>query len=135
MTQTLPIAAANHLEPKLTTMSDETQSPYGAPASTSDPFASAKASAVKAAEDLRNAATAKAQEFRQAAEQRAQQLKQSAGEATEHFREYADKAWAETRAQTKDIAEEAEKFAREKPLQALLAAFGVGFLVGVILKR
>jgi ElaB/YqjD/DUF883 family membrane-anchored ribosome-binding protein len=115
-------------------MSDETQSPYGAPAS-SDPFASAKASAVKAAEDLRSAATAKAQEFRQAAEQRAQQLKQSAGEATEHFREYADKAWAETRAHTKDIAEEAEKFAREKPLQALLAAFGVGFLVGVILKR
>ena len=29
----------------------------------------------------------------------------------------------------------AEKFAREKPLQALLTAFGVGFLVGVILKR
>lgn len=115
-------------------MSDETQSPYGSPAS-SDPFATAKASAMKAAEELRSAAAAKAQEFRQAAESRAQQFKQTAGEATDHLREYADKAWTETQAQTKDIAAEAEKFAREKPLQALLAAFGVGFLVGVILKR
>lgn len=116
-------------------MSDESTSPFGAPSSATDPFAAAKASAMKAAEDLRNAAAAKAQEFRQAAENRAQQIKQSAGEATEQFREYADKAWTETRGQAKDLAAEAEKFAREKPLQALLAAFGVGFLVGVILKR
>jgi ElaB/YqjD/DUF883 family membrane-anchored ribosome-binding protein len=116
-------------------MSDQSQSPYGSPATDSDPFASAKASALKAADDLRNAAAAKAQEFRQAAEQRAQQLKQSASQATDQVREYADKAWSETRAHTKDLAAEAEKFAREKPLQALLAAFGVGFMVGVILKR
>ncbi len=115
-------------------MSDETNSTYGSP-SANDPFAAAKASAMKAAEELRHAAATKAQEFRQAAEQRAQQIKQSAGEATDHFREYADKAWTETRNHTQDIAAEAEKFAREKPLQALLAAFGVGFLVGVILKR
>lgn len=115
-------------------MSDETHSPYGAPAGT-DPFAAAKASAMKAAEELRTAAAAKAQEFRQAAEQRAQQFKHTAEEAGDHFREYADKAWTETRAATKDFTAEAEKFAREKPLQALLAAFGVGFLVGVILKR
>lgn len=116
-------------------MSDESNSTYGAPLSGTDPFATAKASAMKAAEDLRNAAAAKAQEFRQAAEQRAQQIKHTAEQATDNFREYADKAWTETRAHTKDIAAEAEKFAREKPLQALLAAFGVGFLVGVILKR
>lgn len=116
-------------------MSDETNSTYGAAPSPADPFAAAKASAMKAAEELRNAASAKAQEFRHAAEQRAQQIKHSAEEAGEQFRDYADKAWAETRAQTKDFAAEAEKFAREKPLQALLAAFGVGFLVGVILKR
>jgi ElaB/YqjD/DUF883 family membrane-anchored ribosome-binding protein len=116
-------------------MSDESQSTYGSPTSDSDPFAAAKASAMKAAEELRNAAAAKATEFRQAAEQRAQQIKESAGHATDQVREYADKAWAETRAHTKDIAAEAEKFAREKPLQALLAAFGIGFLVGAILKR
>ncbi len=116
-------------------MSDQTQSPYGSPATDSDPFAAAKASAMKAADELRNVASAKAQEFRQAAEQRAQQIKQSATHATDQVRDYADKAWSETRAHTKDLAAEAEKFAREKPLHALLAAFGVGFMVGVILKR
>src|SRR4051812_18613870 len=116
-------------------MSEETQSPYGSPASETDPFAAAKSSAMKAAEELRSAAAAKAQEFRHAAEQRAQQFKQSASHATDQVREYADKAWSETRAHTKDLAAEAEKFAREKPLHALLAAFGVGFMVGVILKR
>jgi ElaB/YqjD/DUF883 family membrane-anchored ribosome-binding protein len=116
-------------------MSDELQSSYGTPNPSSDPFASAKASAMKAAEDLRNAAAAKAQEFRQAAENRAQQFKQSASDATDHLKDYADKAWAETRAQTRDLATEAENFTREKPLQALLAAFGVGLIVGVILKR
>ncbi|QIF01626.1 DUF883 family protein [Roseimicrobium sp. ORNL1] len=116
-------------------MSDNSIDPTFGAAPGADPFASAKASALKAAEDLRSAATVKAQEFRQAAEQRAQQWKHSAEEASQHAREYADKAWEETRAKTKDIATEAEKFTREKPLQAVLAAFGVGFLVGVILKR
>lgn len=116
-------------------MSDNSIDPTFGAASGTDPFATAKASAMKAAEDLRSAATAKAQELRQAAEQRAQQWKHSAEEASQHAREYADKAWAETRAKTKDLASEAENFTREKPLQALLAAFGVGFLVGLILKR
>jgi ElaB/YqjD/DUF883 family membrane-anchored ribosome-binding protein len=116
-------------------MSDHSIDPTFGAAPGTDPFASAKASALKAAEDLRTAATAKAQEFRQAAEQRAQQWKHSAEEASQHAREYADKAWTETRAKTKDLASEAENFTREKPMQALLAAFGVGFLVGLILKR
>lgn len=116
-------------------MSEETPPTFGTAPAAADPFAAAKASAMKAAEELRLAAAAKAQEFRQATEQRAQQIKHSAEEAGQHFREYADKAWEETRTQTADLAAEAEKFAREKPLQALLAAFGVGFIVGVILKR
>ena len=113
-------------------MSEDTHS---TPGTSADPFAAAKASAMKAAEELRSAAAAKAQEFRNVAEQRAQQIKHSAEEAGHHFREYADKAWEETRHRTQDFTGEAEKFAREKPLQALLMAFGAGVLVGVILKR
>lgn len=116
-------------------MSDNSIDPAMGNMPAADPFASAKASAMKAAEDLRAAATAKAQEFRQAAEQQANQWKHQAEEASQHAREYADKAWSEARTRGQDLATEAEKFAREKPLQALLAAFGVGFLVGVILKK
>ncbi len=116
-------------------MSDSPIEPTFGTAPATDPFASAKASALKAAEDLRNAAAAKANAVREVVGQKAQQWKQAAGEATQHAREYADRAWEQTRAKTKDIAGEAEKFTREKPLQALLAAFGVGVLLGFVLKR
>lgn len=115
-------------------MSDIPNDTFGA-APGSDPIAAAKASAMKAAEDLRAAAAAKAEEFRSAAEQQAQHFKETAGEKAAEFKEYADKAWEGARTQAKDFTAEAEKFAREKPLQALLAAFGVGFILGAIFKR
>lgn len=116
-------------------MSDNpaTDTPFGAPPA--DPFAAAKTSAMKAAEDLRAAAAAKAHEIRLAAEQRASQFKSAAEEKATEIKDYADKAWGEASGQVKSFATEAEKFAREKPIHALLAAFGVGFLAGVIFRR
>ncbi|HSJ02073.1 MAG TPA: hypothetical protein VK956_06440 [Verrucomicrobium sp.] len=115
-------------------MSDLPNDTFGA-APGSDPFASAKASAMKAAEELRAAAAAKAEEFRTSAEQHAQQFRDTAGEKAAEFKDYAEKAWDGARTQAKDFTVEAEKFAREKPIQALLTAFGVGFLLGAIFKR
>lgn len=116
-------------------MSDHTATETPSGASPIDPFAAAKSSAMKAAEDLRTAAAAKAHEIRQAAEQRASQFKSAAGDKAGEIKDYADKAWGEASGQVKNFTAEAEKFAREKPLQALLAAFGVGFLAGVIFRR
>ncbi|MDB6139442.1 MAG: hypothetical protein JWO94_2514 [Verrucomicrobiaceae bacterium] len=100
-----------------------------------DPFQTAKASAMKAAEELRAAASAKAQDLRAAAEQRAQQLKGVAQEHVEDFREYADQAFSEARDKYADLQTEGEKFVREKPLQAVLTALGVGFILGLIIRR
>lgn len=110
-----------------------TETPFGSPPA--DPYAAAKSSALKAAEDLRAAAAAKAQEFRQAAEHRAAQIKSAAGETAAEIKDVADKAWSEAAGQLRNLTAEAEKFAREKPLQALLAAFGAGFIVGVLFRR
>lgn len=117
-------------------------SPFGSTVGTSDPFQAAKASALKAAEELRQAAALKAAEFRSAAEARAHDLRDSAGSAAAdlkekagEFRDYADETFQEARARCADLRVEAEKFAREKPVQALLTAFGVGFVVGLILRR
>lgn len=115
-------------------MSDLPNDTFGA-APGSDPFAAAKASALKAAEELRAAAAAKAEEFRSVAENQAQHFKDAAGEKAAEFKDYAGKAWDGARTQAKDFTAEAEKFAREKPLQALLTAFGVGFVLGAIFKR
>lgn len=113
---------------------------------TQDPFQSAKASALKAAEELRAAAAIKANELRTAAESRAQQLRATAEQKaselktdikdkTEDLRAYADEAIGQARKQYETLMTEAENMAREKPRQALLTAFGVGVVVGLLLRR
>src|SRR4051812_26264664 len=122
-------------------MNDSTSSdPTFNPAN--DPFQSAKASALKAAEELRAAAMQKANDLRDAATQRAQQFRSSAEqkagefrEKAEEFRHYADEAVDSARERYQNVMSEAEKLTREKPRQALLTAFGVGILVGLILRR
>lgn len=117
-----------------------------APATTSDPFQAAKASALKAAEELRAAATQKASELRTAAESRAQNFKATAEQKateiktdlqhrTEDIRAYADEALGEAKMRYENLMIEAEKLAREKPRQALFTAFGVGVVVGLLLRR
>ncbi len=118
-----------------------TDTPFNEPPA-HDPFQAAKASAMKAAEELRNAATQKAQELRQSAEARVQDIKAAAGHKAEDLREradeirhYADQALHDAKAKYADIRTEAENYAREKPLQALLTAFGAGLVLGLILRR
>jgi ElaB/YqjD/DUF883 family membrane-anchored ribosome-binding protein len=117
-------------------MSDSTSSDAGFGAAPgTDPFQTAKASAMKAAEELRAAASAKAQDLRAAAEARAKELKSAAGQHAGEFREYADQAFTEARDRYADLRNEGEKFVREKPMHAVLTAFGVGLFLGLILRR
>lgn len=90
---------------------------------------------MKAAEELRAAATAKAQDLRAAAESRAQQLKEAAQEHAGDIREYADQAFAEAKDRYEDLRAQGERYVREKPMQAVATAFGVGLLLGLILRR
>ena len=124
-------------------MNESTTSDSGFGTTTgSDPFSTAKAGAVKAAEELRTAATQKAAEFRDAATARAQQFKSAAEqkaaelkEKAEEFRTYADDAMGEVRDRCENVMTEAERLTRLKPRQALLTAFGVGLLVGLLMRR
>jgi ElaB/YqjD/DUF883 family membrane-anchored ribosome-binding protein len=111
-----------------------------------DSFQTAKASALKAAEELRAAAAQKASELRQAAEARAQTLKSSAEQKaselktelqdkSDDLRAFADEALGHAQQQYESLMTEAEKLAREKPRQALITAFGVGLVVGLLLRR
>jgi len=114
---------------------------FGA-ATPSDPFQAAKASAMKAAEELRQAATQKAQELKSAAEGRAQQIrdaaetmKDNAQHRAEEFKDAANEAWSDARVKVDDLRAEAERLTREKPMQAVLTAFGVGLFLGLVLRR
>ena len=90
---------------------------------------------MRAAEELRTAASAKAAELRNAAEGRAQDFRQNAGQRADEFRDYADQAFTDARESYEQIRVEGEKYVREKPMQAVLTAFGVGLFIGLILRR
>lgn len=140
-----PLITMNHTR---LLMSDSTSIPdlgFGN-ATAHDPFQAAKASALKAAEELRSAAAQKANELRDAAGARATQIKSSAEqkaaelksgfqEKAEDIRGYADDALGQAKERYETLMSEAENMAREKPRQALLTAFGVGLFVGLLLRR
>ena len=111
----------------------------------------------QAANDLRQAAGIKSREIAQSAEERAQLLKDSAaqkaqklrdfagekaaqfadvaGEKASQFKDVAGEHWGETRVKAREIQSDLEAYVRQHPSKSLLVAAGVGFLVGLIVRR
>jgi ElaB/YqjD/DUF883 family membrane-anchored ribosome-binding protein len=100
----------------------------------------------QAANDLRVAAGEKAREFVQTAEVKAAELKDKAAESVQHFKETAAERaqqfkasasdqWHESRVRAREIQLTAEDYIRENPTKCVLSALGVGFLIGLIVRR
>jgi len=100
----------------------------------------------KAAHDLRSAAGDKARELVQTAESKASQLKERAVESAQQFRETAaqracalktsaTEQWEDTRERAKELHVTAEDYIRQNPTKCVLSALGLGFLVGLIVRR
>jgi ElaB/YqjD/DUF883 family membrane-anchored ribosome-binding protein len=73
--------------------------------------------------------------LRTTAAQKAGQLKIVAAEKASHVREVAQQQWDETRIKAKEIHVTAEDYIRQNPTKAVLGALGVGFLIGLIVRR
>ena len=111
----------------------------------------------QAADDLREAAGVKTRQTAQSAEERAQLLKESAAEKAQQFRDFAEKKaskfadaagekasqfkdvagehWEGTRVKAREVHTDLEEYIRENPSKAVLVAAGVGFLLGLIVRR
>lgn len=111
----------------------------------------------QAAEDLRHAAGEKAREFVSTAESKAGQLKDraiesaqqfrstatekatafkaAAADKAQHFRETATGQWQDTRVKAKEFHVTAEDYIRQNPTKCVLSALGVGFLIGLVVRR
>jgi ElaB/YqjD/DUF883 family membrane-anchored ribosome-binding protein len=66
---------------------------------------------------------------------KAEEFKTVATEKVSHARDVAQLQWDETRVRAKEIHVTAEDYIRQNPTKAVLGALGVGFLVGLILRR
>lgn len=105
-------------------------------ASTASAQASAlKGKAVESAQQLREVASEKASQFKATAAEKAEALKHKASDRAQQFRSAATEQWQDTRVKAKELHVSAEDYIRENPTKSVLGALGVGFLVGLILRR
>ena len=87
-------------------------------------FEAGKTHAKQAAEELRAAAEAKAAE-----------LRATAGTKVQEYRSKAEEGFEQARTRAHSLREEGEAYVRENPLQGVLTALGVGFVLGLLFRR
>ncbi len=102
---------------------------------TGEQAANVKDRAIEAANALKATAVQKAGQFKTVAVEKAEHLKAVASEKAVHAKEVAQQQWEETRVKAKEIHVTAEDYIRQNPTKAVLGALGVGFLIGLIVRR
>jgi len=94
-----------------------------------------KSAATAKATELKSTAEAKASELRANAEAKAAELRSMAEAKTAEFREKAGTTYEEYSKRYRTAREDGEQYVRENPTKAVLCALGVGFVLGLIIRR
>jgi len=84
---------------------------------------------------LKDRAVESAQHFRESATEKATALKSAATEKAQHLKESATEQWQDTRVKAKEIQVTAEDYIRQNPTKCVVSALGLGFLIGLIVRR
>ena len=92
-------------------------------------------SAESKAAELKERAIGSAQHFREVATEKASAFRTSATEKAQQLRECATEQWQDTRVKAKELHVTAEDYIRQNPTKCVLSALGVGFLIGLIMRR
>lgn len=87
------------------------------------------------AHSLKERAVEGAQHFREVAAEKACAFKTTATDKAQHLRESATEQWQDTRVKAREFQITAEDYIRQNPTKCVLSALGVGFLIGLILRR
>ena len=92
-------------------------------------------SAEERARQLKEAASKKAQQFRDYAEEKAESVREVAGEKVDQFKNVAGEQWDDTRVRAREVHGQVEEYVRQNPTKAVLAAGGLGVLLGLLMRR
>jgi len=84
---------------------------------------------------LKERAVESAQHFRDSAAEKAVALKSAATERAQHIKETANEQWQDTRVKAKELQVTAEDYIRQNPTKCVISALGLGFLIGLIVRR
>lgn len=92
-------------------------------------------SAETKASALKDRAIESAQNFRDSAAVKASALKAVTVEKAQHLRESASEQWEDTRVKARELQVTAEDYIRQNPTKCVISALGLGFLIGLIVRR
>jgi ElaB/YqjD/DUF883 family membrane-anchored ribosome-binding protein len=84
---------------------------------------------------LKDRAVESAQQFRDTATEKAAALKAAAADKAQHLKETANEQWQDTRVKAKELQVTAEDYIRQNPTKCVVSALGLGFLIGLIVRR
>lgn len=84
---------------------------------------------------LKERAIDSAHQFRETATEKAAALKVAATERAQHLRESATEQWQDTRVKAKELHVTSEDYIRQNPTKCVVSALGIGFLIGLIVRR
>ena len=84
---------------------------------------------------LKERAVESAQQFRDGATVRANALKAVTVEKAQHLKESASEQWQDTRVKARELHMTAEDYIRQNPTKCVISALGLGFLIGLIVRR
>ncbi|MBC8127425.1 MAG: DUF883 family protein [Gloeobacteraceae cyanobacterium ES-bin-144] len=84
---------------------------------------------------LKERAVDTAQHFRETATEKASAFKSVAAEKAQHLKETANEQWQDTRVKAKELQVTAEDYIRQNPTKCVISALGLGFLIGLIVRR
>jgi ElaB/YqjD/DUF883 family membrane-anchored ribosome-binding protein len=97
--------------------------------------AALKERAVESAQHFRDTATERANQLKATATEKASAFKHAASDRAAHLKETASEQWEDTRIKAKEMHVTAEEYIRQNPTQCVLGALGLGFLIGLIVRR
>jgi ElaB/YqjD/DUF883 family membrane-anchored ribosome-binding protein len=65
----------------------------------------------------------------------AEDLRSAAGAVAEEYRGRAEEVWNDASDRVRSFQDDTEQYVRENPTKAVLAAVGIGFILGLIFRR
>jgi len=87
------------------------------------------------AQQLKQTAVDKAQQFREFAGNKATDIKDTAGAKAQQFKQVAGEQVQNGRVKARAVHADSEEYIRQNPTKAVLTALGVGFVLGIIIRR
>lgn len=109
--------------------------PKGPDSKTKEQALALKEAAARKAGQFREYAGEKAEELKSAASGTMDTVREGSGETASQIRGVASDQWQETRVKAKQVQLSMEEYVRENPTKSVLTAAGVGFVLGLLIRR